>query len=444
MKYFDNVGQTTATTGQGDVTLGAVLGTNFFTFAEQGAQDGDPVYIRIDEAGDVEIARATLNITAGTLSRDAVLRSRIGGVAGTAKMNLGGAAQVRCIAPSEALSLLAAGRNRVVNPCMQHSQENGNSAGTQDGYHAADQWEAVHSHDGAVSFERVASVTPAGAHYRLRLSVTSADTSIAADQYQLIRQKLEASRMRDFLFGSADARPGVIRLGLKAPAGTYGIAIVNAAVSRSFVAEVTIEAGEANTDVVKTVAFAGDITGTWETGDVLGWILSICIAAGNTYLGSAGWQSGYYLAGVGQTNGLASNSNVFEIFDVGLRLDPDGAGAYGQFEVSDDYPELLLCQRYWRRAGKGAIGAATSSSAASFGGPIGHPRMRTTPTASFIAGQGSDLAINTGGTAFTFTGSDSVGANDGRFFARRSGTSGLTAGQWLLGNTDFVALNARM
>ena len=104
IKHFDGVVQTTATTGAGTITLGAVLNSQYFSFAEAGAVDGDKVFYRIDEGGDVEIGIGTIGNSETELSRDTVLASRIGGTPGAAKMTLAGAAQIRCVAT--AMSLL--------------------------------------------------------------------------------------------------------------------------------------------------------------------------------------------------------------------------------------------------------------------------------------------------------------------------------------------------
>lgn len=108
MKFFDGVGHVTTTTGTGTITLGAAIDSSYFTFAEQGAADADEVYYRIDEDGDVEIGIGTLGSSGATLTRDTVLKSRIGGTAGTTKMTLGGAAEVLCIAPSVVMAMAEA------------------------------------------------------------------------------------------------------------------------------------------------------------------------------------------------------------------------------------------------------------------------------------------------------------------------------------------------
>lgn len=245
-------------------------------------------------------------------------------------------------------------RNRIVNPCMQISQENGNTAGTTNLYYPADQWLVGYTCDGAISVARVASATPEGAVYRLRYTVVTADASIGAAQALTCVQVLEGSKVADFLFGTSAAKSGIIRFGIKAPAGTYGVSIRNAASDRSFVAEITISSGEANTDVVKEVPFTGDITGTWQTGDVSSWLFGIILAAGSDRQGSTGWQAGNKTTTANQSNGMSSNTNVFEIFDVGLKMDVDGIGQYGAFEVPDPAQELRACQRYYEKVTSGS------------------------------------------------------------------------------------------
>lgn len=109
MKFFDGVGHVTATTGTGTITLGAAIDSSYFTFAEQGAVSTDQVYYRIDEDGDVEIGIGTLGASAGTLTRDTVLKSRIGGTAGTTKMTLAGSAEVLCVDVSENIANIGLG-----------------------------------------------------------------------------------------------------------------------------------------------------------------------------------------------------------------------------------------------------------------------------------------------------------------------------------------------
>ena len=91
VKLFNLVKVNTATTGTGDVTFGAAFSDAFFTPSEAGAVDGDSVSYVLVEGDDTEIGTGVIGSSVTTMTRT-VLKSKIGGTAGTSKMNLGGAA----------------------------------------------------------------------------------------------------------------------------------------------------------------------------------------------------------------------------------------------------------------------------------------------------------------------------------------------------------------
>lgn len=228
-------------------------------------------------------------------------------------------------------------RNRIVNHDMRMSQENGSGSGTSNGYYAADQWAQYFvTNAGSLAVQRVGLITPAGSPTRLRATVAVADASLAAGEYWTLSQNLEGSNVADFQYGSSAAKSSVLRFGFKGPAGTYAVALHNSAANRSFVALFTIAGGDANTDTVQTISIAGDQTGLWLKDDgVIGITLDIVLACGSTFQGTTGWQAGNILGTSGVSNGMGTGGAVFELFDVGLRLDPGATGVYGQYEVGE-------------------------------------------------------------------------------------------------------------
>lgn len=241
-------------------------------------------------------------------------------------------------------------RNRIVNHDMRVSQENGTTSGTTNGRYPVDQWAQYFvTSAGTLTVAQVASVTPAGSPNRLRATVTVADASLAAGEFWTLTQNLEGSNVADFMYGSASAQDCVLRFGFKGPAGTYAVHLGNSAANRSYVALFTIGAGEANTDTVQTLSIPGDTTGTWLTADgVIGITLDIVLACGSTFQGSTGWQAGNILGTSGVSNGMGTGSSVFELFDVGLRLDPDATGVYGQYQVGEKHPDYRA-ERYTKK-----------------------------------------------------------------------------------------------
>jgi hypothetical protein len=232
---------------------------------------------------------------------------------------------------------------------MQVSQENGSVAGTPNAYYAADQWTTFTANGGAWTYGQVASLTPAGSPNRIRFTVTTAKTPVGAAEQAGIGTKLEGIRIADLRFGIATAKIITIQFGVKAPAGIYSVALMNAAVSRGYVAEYTIAAGEANTDVVKSVTVPGDVTGTWASDNTVGLYVIWGLMAGTNVQQVAGsWMAAGASGIIGspnQFNLMGTVGNVFELFDVGLY-----EGTVAPAFVAPDFAETLqTCKRYWQR-----------------------------------------------------------------------------------------------
>lgn len=239
--------------------------------------------------------------------------------------------------------------NLIVNPRMQISQENGNSSGTTNGYHAADQWPVYHvSSAGTITRQRVQSVTPRGSKDRLRVNITTADASLAAGEYLVVMQSIEGNRVAHLKWGTAGAVPVVLRFGFKGPAGTYAVVLQNSSQVRNYPKTFTISAGQANTDTEHTIVIPGDTAGTWLKDNGIGIILAFTLAVGTNFHGADGaWAAGGNFGTSAVSNGMASNTNVFEIFDVGLYADPDGLGIAPDWTPMSEAFDLRECQRYY-------------------------------------------------------------------------------------------------
>jgi len=240
-------------------------------------------------------------------------------------------------------------KNYIVNPGMRISQENGTSSGAINGYYPVDQWYMSHFQDGTLTAQQIASATPGGSENRIRMTVTSADTSIAAGQYAILAQRFEGLRTADLQWGTANATDVVLRFGFKGPAGTYAVTMANQDANRSFVREFTISGGDANTDTLQTLTFPGDTSGTWDKDNTLSVFLTFTFAIGSTYQTTPdSWQAGNYFGTSSTSNGIGTDSDVFELFDVGLYADPDSTGVAPRFELPHYDTDLLECQRYYR------------------------------------------------------------------------------------------------
>jgi hypothetical protein len=311
--------------------------------------NGDFFLATIVQGSTIEIVKCT--------ARSGDVLTVVRGQEGTTGFAFSAAARVDLRVTKATLEAFSQGlqspfaNNLIVNPRMAISQENGNASSGANNYYAADQWFAQYvTSAGAISFQRVQVTTPRKSTDRLRLSVTTADTSLAAGEYLAIQQNIEGNRADDLGFGAAGAKSLVVRFGFKGPAGTYSVGLRNNAANRSCVKPFTVAGGEANTDIEVVLTFPGDVGGTWERGTLIGLNLSITLAAGSTFVTSSSgqWGGANVIAHNTISNGLGANTNVFELFDVGLYPDPDALGVAPSWRPNDFGFDLFACQRYWR------------------------------------------------------------------------------------------------
>lgn len=234
-------------------------------------------------------------------------------------------------------------KNYIINGAMQISQENGNTAVTTNNSYPVDQFLLSYSNAGTQTAQQVASLTPGGSPNRLRVTATVADAAVGAGDYCFIRYALEGLKVADLRMGLPSAKTIIVQFGVKAPAGVYCLTMQNLAGTRTYAAEYTIAAGEANTDVVKSVTIPLDTTGVWATDNTMAGQLLWTLMSGTTYQTTPNsWQPVGVIASPNQSNFMGTAGNVFELFDVGVY---EGTVA-PPYMLPDYATELTACQRY--------------------------------------------------------------------------------------------------
>ena len=260
------------------------------------------------------------------------------------------------------ISTTARSNNRIVNPSMISSQENGNTIGT-GVYFPADQFAMSPSiAPGGVNIQRVQLLTPRGSRDRLRITITTANASLAVGSYLGFVMYIEGNFVADLAYATSYAAQAILRFGFKGPAGTYHATYRTA--SRSYPAPFTISAGQANTDTEQTIFISPDAGGTWAFDNTIHTIW-ITLAAGtsfNTGTANAWNASGTPIASPSQSNGAAA-LNTFELFDVGFYVDPDYTGRAPDWVQDDQLTATMQSQRYWYKfmGGAGLFSATTSA-----------------------------------------------------------------------------------
>ena len=301
------------------------------------------------------------------------------------------------------------GRNRIINGDMRIDQRNAGASVSTTGGFPVDRWLQYFSGGGVYSAQR-STTAPAGFANSLALTVTTADASIGAADYYMIRHKIEGYNIDDLEWGTADARTVTLSFWVRSSVtGTYGGSITNGGELRGYAFNYSISA--ANTWEYKTITIAGDTTGTWLTDNSSGLALNLSLGMGSTYSATAGsWLSASSVnSATGATNWISTNGATFYI--TGVQLEAGSVAT--PFERRSYGQELALCERYYQVYG-GIFGFICHNNGTSnaYGGMPLRVKMRANPTADYIAPyNGGNVIYYSAGSSRTLTG---LGLNIGR------------------------------
>lgn len=299
-------------------------------------------------------------------------------------------------------------KNRLINGSMVIDQRNaGASVTANDGVYFADRWRLNATQNGKGTMQQnQGSVTPpAGFSSYIGFTSNSAYSVLSTDNISIV-QNIEGLNVFDLAWGTASAATVTLSFWVRSSlTGTFGGALENNAVNRSYPFTYTISA--ANTWEQKTITIAGDTTGTWLTTNGIGIRVWINIGTGSNYNGTAGaWAGSDFRSATGATSVVGTNGATFYI--TGIQLEK------GSTATSFDYrpygTELALCQRYFQSytdallISRGTGYNTTAGITQSFSFPV---QMRIAPAATVLngsnAGAPSALTIpNIGVGACTF------------------------------------------
>jgi hypothetical protein len=242
------------------------------------------------------------------------------------------------------------GRNRIINGDMRIDARNAGAAVTS-GY-PVDRFQISNTSDGTFSAQQDSSA-PAGFTKSLKVTITSADSSLTTTQRLIIVQQIEGYNVADFGFGAADAQTVTLSFWVRSSlTGTFGGSLLNGGSNRSYPFTYSISA--ADTWEYKTITVAGDTTGTWATDNSSGMRVYIGLGAGPDVSGTAGaWAGANYASATGATSVVGTNGATFYI--TGVQLEAGSVAT--SFERRSYGQELALAQRYYWDANLSGSGA---------------------------------------------------------------------------------------
>jgi hypothetical protein len=342
----------------------------------------------------------------------------------------------------------ALSKNRVINPAMQVSQQNGD---TDSPYAAssvwfpADQWECMFAVPGSsmtMGRRPAGGLSPGSYSIFLYSSAAVASFGTGTDSHAQLRQWLEGNRMADFLWGTPQAKPIVMRFwALNSFPGTFCCKCTNGATNRSYCAPFTITAGD--TWQQFTVPIPGDTTGTWATDTAPGMLFGAIPGIDTAYRASAAntWVAGDAYGFPGMSPSFCtSGPAAFHICNWEIYLDPYGTGVAPTWVQPQYASDLRDSQRYWWKAEclRGVSGSVSVNRAT-----IATPMpLRIPPSVSMVG----TVPVHEGATGGSVTGIAGTYQSVDNVELELNTTGGLTAGRAGItyrDGTNYFAVNAR-
>jgi hypothetical protein len=299
------------------------------------------------------------------------------------------------------------GRNLIINGAMQVAQRGTSFTNLANGGYGLDRFHISKITGGAVDIKQTDDApTASQAGYLLtkclHADVTTADSSVAADDMYTIRQSIEYKNIAHVGFGQSGTRYVTASFWVKSTkTGTFCCYIKASGHNRAHTKEYTVSASD--TWEYKKLTFPVDTSNSsvWnnnDSGGELGWTL---YSGTNYHIAADTWtttSNNYAPCTSNQVNALDSASNDFKITGVQLEVGEQAT----PFEHRSFGDELARCQRYYFKfleGGTKEIGVAWYYTATHLSFMFRYPTtMRATPTATDTTGTNYYIVYRNGGS----------------------------------------------
>ena len=238
------------------------------------------------------------------------------------------------------------GKNLIHNGAMTVSQRGASATAlTGNSLSQLDRWRFWEN--SAAEYTTAQSTTvPSGEAFAtsIEIAVTTADTSIAAGDFNILEYRFEGRDVQHLAYNTASAKTLTASFWIRSTkTGVMGCYMYQVDGNRSYVREITINT--TNTWEFKTVTFPGDTAGgtAWANDSTVGGAFGICLDGGSTYQVAAdAWAANQDFTTSNQMNGSDSTSN--KVYVTGVQLEVGSVAT--DFEHEDYNTTLAKCQRY--------------------------------------------------------------------------------------------------
>ena len=274
-------------------------------------------------------------------------------------------------------------RNLIINGAMSVAQRGTSS--TAASYKTVDRffYSSANLDNHAFTQTQQAVTDLAGFTNSWRITTTTAESAIAADELVYVAQKIEAQNLQKLSYGTSSAKRVTLSFYVKSSVtGTFSTNLYQTDDSRIVNSEYTISS--ANTWERKEITYPADQTGVIDNNNGTGLYVTWILASGSNWKGNAAtaWEvystNNWGGAGTYTDAVITTVNSTWEITGVQLEIG-DVATA---FEVEDFGTTLEKCKRYCYVAPQ-HLGYTTGTNSATLA-PSGtiqfSPNMRAAPT----------------------------------------------------------------
>jgi hypothetical protein len=341
---------------------------------------------------------------------------------------------------------LAGRRNIVINGEMKVSQRSTSVAGLGGGsaYATLDRWRTAVGSTSAGRFTMAQIADgPAGFANCMKITTTTADTSIAAGENLQIVTRFEGQDVQQLQKGTATAKQVTVSFYVKGNAtATYTCELQDYDNGRSIQQAFAVTTAWNRIELT----FAADTSDPFDDDNAGSLGLAFWLHGGSTYTGGT-FSSNAWKDTVDNTRLSDSQTSIFDatsrtFFLTGIQMEL-GATAT-PFEHRSYAEELYLCQRYHQKMISPPLrGVATSDTRASYMAMPLSPTMRAAPTAAFAGTLNFTDGTNTG--TYSSTHASTLAADRVQFnFSLSAGFTHLNPAILLASGSGTMSLTAEL
>ena len=315
-------------------------------------------------------------------------------------------------------------RNLIINGAMQVAQRGTSSSGLGSNTSAnfiADRTFTNSNSAGRYTASQNTVTDLPGFANSLKLDCTTADTSIAADEYLLLQHRFEGQNLQQLKKGTSSAESVTLSFYVKGnAAATYTAELYDYDNARTFSQRFNVTTSWNRI----SLTYAGDTSGALDNDNALSFILMVWLHAGSNY--TSGTQNSGWAAYDATTRVNSSDTSFFDSTDrtfeiTGIQLEIGDVAT--PFEHEDFGTTLAKCQRYYQINYASWYGVAAASGYFVSSNITYKPDLRANPALaqkSFSSGSGGRFTA-TAATSSTINGTliysspGSAGGNSGYY-----------------------------